>query len=170
MTDTTLVLAYPTGSTIDTQIEAPDNTVWNGTAYIPLSVASWVSYATETPETPASSGIYVCQFPIGSPPGNYKWRMYLRAGASPASTDVCVGMGTGYWNGTTFGAAALDHTQPVPSSNTAGTVGDSLNAARAQGFGKWEIQGLQLILYGPDNVTPVKTFQLDSPSFPTVRA
>jgi hypothetical protein len=64
---------------------------------------------------------------------------------------------------------ALDMAQPVPTSNTAQTVGDALNAARAQGFGKWAINGTTLSLYAPDNTTVVKSFTLDSAKFPSQR-
>ena len=63
----------------------------------------------------------------------------------------------------------LDLTQAVPTSNTAGTVGDALNAARAQGFGRWTIAGTTLTLYGPDGTTIVRTFTLDSATAPTSR-
>ena len=67
-------------------------------------------------------------------------------------------------------AMTLDLTQSVPTSNTAQTVGDAFNAARAQGFGRWKIIGTQLNLYASDNTTIVKTFTLDSSSTPTERS
>lgn len=63
----------------------------------------------------------------------------------------------------------LDMSQSVPTSNTAQTVGDALNAARAYGFGKWVINGTNLSLYASDNTTIIKTFTLDSGSYPTSR-
>lgn len=63
----------------------------------------------------------------------------------------------------------IDMTQSVPTSNTAHTVGDALNAARAYGFGKWVISGTTLSLYASDNTTVIKTFTLDSGSYPTSR-
>lgn len=66
-------------------------------------------------------------------------------------------------------AMTLVFTQAVPSSNTAGTVGDSLNAARAQGFGKWAKSGTTLTLYGADGTTVVRTFTLDDATTPTSR-
>jgi hypothetical protein len=62
----------------------------------------------------------------------------------------------------------LNLTQAVPNSNTAGTTGDALNAARAQGFGRWTVIGTSLTLYGADGTTPVHTFTLDSTT-PTSR-
>jgi hypothetical protein len=64
----------------------------------------------------------------------------------------------------------LDFTQAVPLSNNPGTIGDALNAARATGFGKWVISGNTMNLYGPDNVTVIKTFTLDSGSAPKSRS
>ena len=64
----------------------------------------------------------------------------------------------------------VDMTEVVPTSNTAGTVGDALNAARAQGFGKWILAGTSLTLFGPDGSTVVHTFTLDSASAPTTRS
>jgi hypothetical protein len=63
----------------------------------------------------------------------------------------------------------LDLTQAVPITNTSQTVGDALNAARAQGFGKWALSGNTLRIYAPDGTTIVHTFTLDSPTDPTVR-
>jgi hypothetical protein len=65
--------------------------------------------------------------------------------------------------------ANLNLSQAVPISNTAQTVGDALNAARAQGFGKWQLVGTTLTLYGPDGTTAVRTFSLDSVAAPTAR-
>lgn len=57
-------------------------------------------------------------------------------------------------------AAPLTLTTAVPTSNTAQTLGDCLNAARAQGFGKWAISGTTLSLYANDGTTVVKAFTL----------
>lgn len=64
----------------------------------------------------------------------------------------------------------ISMSQPVPMSNTPQTVGDSLNASRAQGFGKWTLTGLTLTLYAGDGTTPVRTFTLDSETDPTSRS
>lgn len=63
----------------------------------------------------------------------------------------------------------LDLTQVVPTTNTAETLGDALNAARAQGFGKWAKSGTTLTLYAADGTTVVRTFTLDSATAPTSR-
>jgi hypothetical protein len=64
----------------------------------------------------------------------------------------------------------IDLTQTVPYSNTVQTIGDSLNAARSSGFGKWTLNDKTLTLYGGDNTTVVKTFTLNSSTFPTERS
>lgn len=71
--------------------------------------------------------------------------------------------------GSVTGAVQLDMTQAVPTSNTAQTVGDALNAARAQGFGKWTLVGTTLTLYAANGSTVVRTFTLDSATAPTSR-
>jgi len=59
--------------------------------------------------------------------------------------------------------------QAIPTSNTVQTIGDALNAARAQGFGKWTISGTTITLYAGDGTTVVRTFTLDSSTAPTQR-
>jgi len=63
----------------------------------------------------------------------------------------------------------LDLTLAIPTSNTAQTLGDALNAARAQGFGRWAISGTTLLLYAGDGTTVVRSFTLDSATQPTSR-
>jgi hypothetical protein len=63
----------------------------------------------------------------------------------------------------------LDLMQAVPTSNTDNTAGDALNAARAEGFGKWVRTGTTLDIYAPDGVTVIHSFTLDDPDTPTQR-
>lgn len=67
------------------------------------------------------------------------------------------------------GKVVQDLTAVVPTTNTAGTIGDALNAARAQGFGKWALVGTTLSLYAADGTTVVRSFVLDSATAPTSR-
>lgn len=67
------------------------------------------------------------------------------------------------------GNVNINLAQAVATSNTANTVGDALNAARAQGFGKWTLSGTTLTLYAADGTTAVRTFTLDSSTTPTSR-
>jgi len=64
----------------------------------------------------------------------------------------------------------IDLTQTFSVSNIAQTVGDALNAARSSSFGKWVLNDRTLSLYGADNTTIVKTFTLNSSTFPTERS
>ncbi len=92
------------------------------------------------------------------------------SGASDVTINVRGAVGT---NGAVLTVnlayTQIDMSQSVPTSNTAHTVGDALNAARAYGFGKWVISGTTLSLYASDNTTVIKTFTLDSGSYPTSR-
>jgi hypothetical protein len=67
--------------------------------------------------------------------------------------------------------AELDLNQPVPLTNTAHTMGDALNAARAQGFGKWTwpTGSTTVTLYAADGITAVHTFAVDSATTPRNR-
>lgn len=66
-------------------------------------------------------------------------------------------------------AMTLDLMQAIPDNPTDGTVGDALQAAEAQGFGKWTISGTTLTIYRHDGVTVARTFTLDSATTPTSR-
>jgi hypothetical protein len=93
----------------------------------------------------------------------------------PGSTSVTVTIkGSNGSNGTylsyTLQPVHIDLTQTVPYSNAVQTIGDALNAARSSGFGKWTLNDKTLTLYGGDNTTVVKTFTLNSSTYPTERS
>lgn len=73
------------------------------------------------------------------------------------------------WYTSGGGGGGISLTTTVPLVNTANTVGDCLNAARANGFGAWILSANSLTLYGPDGVTPVRIFSLNNPQAPTQR-
>lgn len=84
------------------------NKVYNGTTYVsPYVVSNIPSYAISAPETPINSGIYSCDMPANSPPGFYSWTFFMKLGASPAAGDARFGVGSSYWNGTSFGGTVL---------------------------------------------------------------
>src|SRR5258708_4607616 len=60
----------------------------------------------------------------------------------------------------------LDLTQAVPLTHTENTKGDTLDAARAEGFGKGTIVANTLTLFCPGGTTPVKGFTVDHPVYP----
>ena len=64
----------------------------------------------------------------------------------------------------------LDLAQPIPNSTNVGSIGEALNAMRAQGFGKWAFDGTNLSMYAADNVTILKTLTFNSVSNPTMRS
>jgi hypothetical protein len=106
-------------------------------------------------------------------PGVYRLDLPDAAVAAGADDVTVVVRGASGTNGAVMtiklSYSQLDMTQSVPTSNTAHTLGDALNAARAYGFGKWVISGTTLSLYASDNTTVIKTFTLDSGSYPTSR-
>lgn len=134
MADTTLVASdLPTGWTLGTQIRQSDDIgtlgdVWNGSAYTPYDSVDWATYATATPETPASSGAYVCQFPLTSPLGWYIWTGYKQVGGSPAATDPIAFQSSRayFWDGSTF-----SDTAPVPVTASATGIAPALNGLAA---------------------------------------
>lgn len=93
-----------------------------------------------------------------------------------ASKDVLI---PSDWVGLTYDPAAdsleanaadnfLNHA--VDEAETGATIAACLNAARAQGFGKWAIVGTTLNLYASNGTTIVKSFTLDSDTAPTSRS
>lgn len=68
-------------------------------------------------------------------------------------------------------AMTIDLTQALDETATAATVGAALNAARAQGFGRWAISedGLTLTIYRSDDTTPVIAFTLPTAKNPKSR-
>ncbi len=109
----------------------------------------------------------------GTMPGLYRLDVPDAAFASGSSDVTITVRGASGTNGAiltvNLSPVNINLTQSVPTSNTAQTVGDALNAARAYGFGKWVISGTTLSLYASDNTTVIKTFTLDSGSYPTSR-
>jgi hypothetical protein len=72
--------------------------------------------------------------------------------------------------GSVTSAVTISLATAVPTTgNAANTIGDCFNAARAQGFGPWTINGTSLTLYAADGVTAVHTFTLNSATAPTQR-
>jgi hypothetical protein len=106
-------------------------------------------------------------------PGLYRLDVPNAALASGADDVTIIVKGASGTNGAVMtinlSPININMNQPVPTSNTAQTVGDALNAARAQGFGKWTINGNTLSFYAPDGTTVIKSFTLDSAKFPSQR-
>jgi hypothetical protein len=160
----------PTGKTCYAQVRNAAGQVWRVDTLVfeNYATANIAHYNVPATEQGTASGFYAGNFPaVGQ--GVYSVDAKVQAGGSPAEADATVGTGTVEWTGSAL-LLPVDLTLAVPTSNTAQTVGDALNAARAQGFGKWTIVGTALTLFAADGVTVVRTFTLDSATAPTQRA
>ena len=131
-----------------------------------------ITLVTQTPTGTWASGGFA-EISSSLVPGVYRLDVPNAAFAAGASDVTIVVRGASGTNGAvltvTLKYSQIDMSQSVPTSNTAHTIGDALNAARAYGFGKWVINGATLSLYASDNTTIIKTFTLDSGSYPTSR-
>jgi len=136
------------------------------------STYNTVILASQTPTGSWVSGGF-CEIDAVNLPGMYRLDVPNQVFSSGAKIATLIIRGNnlflGYYINYNLQPLAIDMTQPVPTSNTAQTVGDALNAARAQGFGKWTINGNTLSLYAPDGSTVIKSFTLDSAKFPSQR-
>ena len=139
----------------------------------PAGSATTITLATQTVTGSYSSGGFV-EVDQTRMPGLYRFDIPNAVFAS--GVDKAVIMVSGAANMIPVlmeydleAGAYLDTTQAIPVSNTAETIGDCLNAARAQGFGKWVISGTSLTMYANDGTTAVKTFTLNSATAPTSR-
>lgn len=95
----------------------------------------------------------------------------LNVGGAVAShadaTSLSTQVGTPMQAGSTV---TIDTTALIPTTgNATNSIADCLNAARAQGFGKWAISGTTLNLYAGDGTTVIHSFTLDSATAPTSR-
>lgn len=139
----------------------------------PAGTATTISLATQTASGSYSSGGFV-EVDSLRMPGIYRFDIPNAVFASGVDKSVVMISGAANMIPVLMeydleAGAYLDMTQAVPTSNTAETIGDSLNAARAQGFGKWVISGTSLVLYANDGTTAVRTFTLNSATAPTSR-
>lgn len=139
----------------------------------PAGTATTISLATQTITGSYSSGGFVEVDPLRMP-GIYRFDVPNAVFAT--GVDKAIVMMSGASNMIPVlmeydleATSYLDTTQAIPTSNTAETLGDALNAARAQGFGKWVISGTSLTLYANDGTTAVRTFTLNSATNPTSR-
>jgi hypothetical protein len=172
----------PPGWTVYFQYSS-DGQLYNGTAFEAALAAHWGTYANAAAEQDVAgggTGLYIATFPALSP-GPYGVSAFRQAGGAPATTDPSIGGSDVGWDGTNLtylggpvasvaAPVSLDLNQAVPTINAAHCVGDALNAARAQGFGKWTLSGGTMTIYAADGVTPVKTFTLNPSTNPTSRS
>jgi hypothetical protein len=182
---------YPTEKNTNDLIIAPNTTSRSETIYLGVTglthqtsglSASYVrtgsarvgfSLASQTVTGSWASGGFV-EIDAVNMPGMYRIDIPNAAFSSGASSVTVAIKNSNTAFGTYLSYSLqpvwIDLTQTVPYSNTVQTIGDSLNAARSSGFGKWTLNDKTLTLYGGDNTTVVKTFTLNSNTYPTERS
>lgn len=136
------------------------------------AIRTAITLVSQTPNGSWTSGGF-CEIDSTNMPGIYRIDVpnaLFVAGAESAMLQLT---GTNQTNGAVvhynMAKVQFDLSQNVPLTNTAHSIGDALNAARAQGFGKWQIVGNTMNIYAEDGITLVKSFNLDSGSYPTQR-
>lgn len=152
-----------------------------GTTWTGLNTFGIITQANMNTHTVAlteqdASGIYVGNFPTAITSANrYSILLFEQTGGSPSvAADIKLSSAPAInWLGSSASTGStLDFTQVIPTTNTAQTVGDALNAARALGFGNLNFNPAtkQLTLYAPDGVTVIHTFTANSSTNPTSRS
>jgi hypothetical protein len=136
------------------------------------AIRTAITLVSQTPNGSWTSGGF-CEIDSTNMPGIYRIDVpnaLFVAGAESAMLQLT---GASQTNGAVvhynMAKVQFDLSQNVPLTNTAHSIGDALNAARAQGFGKWQIVGNTMNIYAEDGITLVKSFNLDSGSYPTQR-
>lgn len=136
------------------------------------AIRTSITLVSQTPNGSWTSGGF-CEIDSTNMPGIYRIDVpnaLFVAGAESAMLQIT---GASQTNGAVvhynMAKVQFDLSQNVPLTNTAHSIGDALNAARAQGFGKWQIVGNTMNIYAEDGITLVKSFNLDSGSYPTQR-
>ena len=136
------------------------------------AIRTAITLVSQTPNGSWTSGGF-CEIDSTNMPGIYRIDVpnaVFVAGAESAMLQL-TGLNTSNGAVVHYNMAKVqfDLSQNVPLVNTAHSIGDALNAARAQGFGKWQIVGNTMNIYAEDGITLVKSFNLDSGSYPTQR-
>jgi hypothetical protein len=166
---------YTASQTVYALVENTAGQMWRTDtfAFETYNESNWPKYAVTMSQV-GSTGRYRGNFPTSIvTPGKYFLSIYSNGGGSATTSDTYAGSTDIEWRGSyelTATATPIDLTQGIPTTNTAQTVGDALNAARAQGFGKWVLNGTTFNLYASDGNTIVRSFTLDNPTSPTQRA
>lgn len=169
------------GLNLYARLRDTNNKFWTAGGFVTFNEDNWATYVI--PLTSRGAGLYLGNFPSGVAAGVYSLDSYQQVTGGPVKppTDLYLGASRGpiQWNGTieiplsTLAVPGdemvMDLTSQVPLTNTPNSIGDCLNAARAQGFGAWRRIGNIVRLYAPDGETIVHEFALDSPTNPTLR-
>ena len=136
------------------------------------AIRTAITLVSQTPNGSWISGGF-CEIDSINMPGIYRIDVPNAVFVAGAESAMLQLTGTNQTNGAVvhynMAKVQFDLSQNVPLTNTAHSIGDALNAARAQGFGKWQIVGNTMNIYAEDGITLVKSFNLDSGSYPTQR-
>jgi len=136
------------------------------------AIRTAITLVSQTPNGSWTSGGF-CEIDSTNMPGIYRIDVPNAVFVAGAESAMLQLTGTNQTNGAVvhynMAKVQFDLSQNVPLVNTAHSIGDALNAARAQGFGKWQIVGNTMNIYAEDGITLVKSFNLDSGSYPTQR-
>jgi hypothetical protein len=136
------------------------------------AIRTAITLVSQTPNGSWTSGGF-CEIDSTNMPGIYRIDVPNAVFVAGAESAMLQLTGANTSNGAVvhynMAKVQFDLSQNVPLSNTAHSIGDALNAARAQGFGKWQIVGNTMNIYAEDGITLVKSFALDSGSYPTQR-
>jgi hypothetical protein len=136
------------------------------------AIRTAITLVSQTPNGSWTSGGF-CEIDSTNMPGIYRIDVPNAVFVAGAESAMLQFTGTNQTNGAVvhynMAKVQFDLSQNVPLTNTAHSIGDALNAARAQGFGKWQIVGNTMNIYAEDGITLVKSFNLDSGSYPTQR-
>jgi hypothetical protein len=136
------------------------------------SIRTAITLVSQTPNGSWTSGGF-CEIDSVNMPGIYRIDVPNAVFVAGAESAILQLTGASQTNGAVvhynMAKVQFDLSQNVPLVNTAHSIGDALNAARAQGFGKWQIVDNTMNIYAEDGITLVKSFNLDSGSYPTQR-
>lgn len=156
---------YTTANNIYFLLRNSVGQIWNGASFGAYATGSYATYPIAATEQGTASGFYTATMPT-STPGSYSVEAKLRAGGSPAETDLTVGAGNLEWSGTAAGVAnATLNTQMTESYagvSTAPTLAQAQFLIQQMIAGKYSISGTTISIYKLDGVTVAATFTLDS--------
>lgn len=111
---------HTTGTTCYVQVRNSVGQIWStvGAAFEAYLTANIANYDIAATEQGTASGLYAADMPAASA-GIYNIVAKERAGASPAETDVTVGVGEIEWDGTAVAGLGVSEAEPtgVPAAS-----------------------------------------------------
>lgn len=107
-----------TGQTVYFLVRSATGTIWNGSSLEAYATANLATYAVTGTEQGTGSGLYVGNMPAAAA-GVYNIVAKVRAGASPAESDVTVGVGEIEWDGSAVAGLGVSEAEPtgVPAAS-----------------------------------------------------